>query len=45
VAVEGDDTVDLLGVYRLECEVEDSSGSRQTVADGTITFTQQIVGA
>jgi hypothetical protein len=45
VAVDGDATADLIGVYRFEVEVQDSEGGRQTVAEGTITFTQQIIGA
>jgi len=43
VAVDGDATQDLVGVYRFESEVEDAQGGRSTIADGTITFTEQIL--
>jgi len=43
VAVEGDGTRDLVGVYRFESEIEDGQGGLSTVAEGTITFTEQIL--
>lgn len=43
VLIDGEDTADLLGVYRWQCELEDVSGGHQTILDGTITFTRQMV--
>lgn len=43
VAIDGSDTDALSGTYRFECEIEDSSGDKSTVARGFVTFAANLI--
>ena len=43
IAIDGSDTDALSGTYRFECELEDSSGDKSTVARGFMTFAANLI--
>jgi len=43
VAIAGDDTSALLGIYNFQAELEDSGGDKRTVSRGILTFITDLI--